>query len=119
MRTSSSSSSSSLSVTDFLKPLVSRGRQHHHQTLLQLTLTVLLFGAPVVTEAWQQSCDPDEACLGGRPRTPIGCCPVEAGDDCGTAVGVECDAGLGYQCQDREGNVTTDRGVCAGQLVLY
>lgn len=75
------------------------------------------FAVIVLLAVGVSGCAVEEECLGGRPHTPIGCCPVEGGDDCGTEVGVECDVGLGFQCRDLQGNLTSTRGFCTGNVL--
>ncbi|KAK7104740.1 uncharacterized protein [Littorina saxatilis] len=92
--------------------------RRHHKYSPFWTLMTSCFAVIVLLVVGVSGCAVEEECLGGRPHTPIGCCPVEGGDDCGTEVGVECDVGLGFQCRDLQGNLTSTRGFCSGRYGL-
>lgn len=85
----------------------------------QMSLQRILLVILVVGVAQSEDCALEGSCAGGRPRTPIGCCPVGVGKECGESVGVECDTELGYRCLDSTGNLTTDRGECQGLFNLH
>ncbi|KAL8590073.1 hypothetical protein ACOMHN_034304 [Nucella lapillus] len=85
-------------------------------TILLLFLLLFLNGVEMCVRGEEEG----GGCVGGRPPSPNGCCPVRAGERCGGGGGGgvevgECDVELGYRCVDGAGNVTTKNGVCTGR----